>query len=312
MNSNAQLDGWTYIWLNKIAFIWSFLFASAAFALAFLIAIITNSKEIEIIASISILTPLVIFLYYQRPPEKGSSSLVELMSNVAHLVMAQSFGIFILWLLVFMALHPFENIVSLMSIIFMIQFLTGFLISILHGLLPLIKSAKFKNSYFLKLTLTTSFFVFLILINNTAIKDNFGNESAQILLAIALTLLTTLTIHLINKNCSRLDEKLLLQSIKVFLIILTLIAWMRFSDSDQTQQSIEELLTLSTSFLLPVAISFLFSSILVIVDLQIAQSHYQYVSNEKRDAKTTLKNLAHIPVNITFFLIVKTLSIPQK
>lgn len=307
-----NLGFWFSIWANKIAFLWSFLFALFVLALAFSITFITESKDIDIILSLSILTPFVIFLYYKRPPEKEFHSLDKLISNVVYLFMVHIFGIFLFWLLLILVCHPYEILVNWLSIIFMIQIFTGFFISVLHGLLPLIKSAKFDNRHFLRLTLSTITFVLIIFLNNTFINLNFGQGIAQVINAIALTLFTTLTVHFIQKNCSNNDEKLLIQSIKVFLIIVASIILTAFIDKGKTQQSIDTLLTLSTSFLLPVAFGFLFSAILVIVDQKIKQSNYKVDTENANDLQIAINNLVHFPVKILFYLIVKALIIPQK
>jgi len=312
MDSNSSdLGFWHSIWVNKIVFLWSFLFALFVLAFAYSLTFITDNKELDIIFSLSILTPFVMFFYYKRPPEKNFYSLDKLISNVALLFMVNTFGIFIFLFLSILAFHPFKTLVNLLSIIFMIQIFTGFFVSVLHGLLPLIKSTKLKNKHFLRLTLTTLVFVSIIFLNSFYIEQNFGSDYSKIMTAIALTLFTTLTVHFIQKNCSNEDDKLLVQSIKVFLIIVAGIIWMTFIDKDKTQQSIDTLLTLSTSFLLPVAFSFLFSSVLVIVDKQIAQSEFVFSSHIK-DARIIIINALEIPIFIVHKALLKLLSIPLK
>ena len=295
-----------------MAFVWSFLFACAVIALGIILVLITGYKNIDPIVSLSILAPFVIFLYYKTSPERNLINLVDLISSIAYLYLAHIFGIFFLWILALIVLNQYENVVAIISMIFIIQIITGFLISVLHGLLPLIKFAKLENRNFLRLTFTTIFFVLVIFLNNASIEKYFGNESSQIFLAIALTLTTTITVHFIHKNCSKDDEKLLIQSIKTFVTIVATIIWLSFIGDNNTQHSINSLLALSTSFLLPVAFSFLFSSILVIVDLNIPQSNYKFDTENSNDIKVALTNLIHIPINLFFYLIIKALAIPQK
>lgn len=313
MNSNNKpFNFWSTITKNKVAFLSSFIFAISVFVLEIIKAKTTNNRSLDFVFSLSVLLPFVFYLYYKASPQDKAINLGELLTIFVNIFIAHIFIILAMMLITGILFHQSTNLTNILSIIFLLQIFTGFFISILHGLLPLIKVAKKENIHFLKLSYFSVLIVLVTLINKTTIEHYLGYELSQISLAVALTLTTTIIIHFLSKYCSRNDSHLLKNSVKVFLIIASLIIWMRFGfDRNQTQTSIDSLLLLSTSLLLPVAVSFLFSSILVIVDQKIPQSKFRF-STFPKDARVYVLNFLETPVFILHFLIIKLLSIPLK